>query len=30
MDALKKHAVVSNVDVATKLLSFGADDVNVF
>jgi hypothetical protein len=30
MGALKKHGGFSNVDIATKLISFGANGVNVF
>jgi hypothetical protein len=30
MDALEKHARVFDVNVVTKLFSFGADGVNVF
>jgi hypothetical protein len=30
MDALRKHVGVFDIDVVAKLLSFGADDVNVF
>jgi hypothetical protein len=30
MDALNKHASVSNTYVVAKLLSFGVDNVNVF
>jgi hypothetical protein len=30
MDALRKHAGVSNTNVVSKLLSFGTDGINVF
>ncbi len=30
MDVLKKHVGVSNTNVVAKLLSFGANSVNVF
>jgi hypothetical protein len=30
MSDLKKHGGFSNVDVVTKLISFGVDGVNVF
>ncbi len=30
MGALKKHGGFSNVDIVTKLISFGANGVNVF
>ncbi len=30
MDVFLKHVGVSNIDVVTKLLSFGIDGVNVF